>query len=323
MRMARHASFCDHQAREKTHFEDWETKPVASRRIGTVAAAIVCLFCAGAAFAEEDCAAASDDCVAVGGWSLSVALGAGVRTNPVVHGQDIPLVVVPQFSYYGKRFFIDNLDPGVTLFEGESNTLSLVASPGYDRVFFYRSDLQNIFIGAAGTGAVAGGGSLESRPPPALVASRAAESIPASAPDRARKVTYLAGPEWTFKRGGLSGQFDFLHEITGRNHGDEVRAAIGVPLGTALAGTWRANFGATWKSAAIVNYYYGYRGLYDANWALDPFAKIGYSRPLGRKWTFDAFVHCERLGDAIASSPIVDRHYVTTAFLGATYVFHK
>ena len=90
---------------------------MARRRIGTVAAAIVCLFCSGAAFAEEDCAAASDDCVAVGGWSLSVALGAGVRTNPLVHGQAIPLVVVPQFSYYGKRFFIDNLDPGVTLLE--------------------------------------------------------------------------------------------------------------------------------------------------------------------------------------------------------------
>lgn len=296
---------------------------MARRRIGTVAAAIVCSFCSGAAFAEEDCATASDDCVAVGGWSLSVALGAGVRTNPLVHGQAIPLVVVPQFSYYGKRFFIDNLDPGVTLLEGESNTLSLVASPGYDRVFFYRSDLQNIFIGA--TTSVAGGSAAATRPPPALVSSGShpSDAVPAAAPDRARKVTYLAGPEWTFKHAGISGQLDFLHEITGRNHGDEVRAAIGIPLGTALAGTWRAYLGATWKSAAIVNYYYGYRGLYDPNWALDPFAKIGFSRPLGRKWTFDAFVHCERLGNSIAASPIVDRHYVTTAFLGATYVFHK
>jgi len=252
-----------------------------------------------------------------------VALGAGVRTNPLVHGQAIPLVVVPQFSYYGKRFFIDNLDPGVTLLEGESNTLSLVASPGYDRVFFYRSDLQNIFIGA--TTSVAGGSAAATRPPPALVSSGShpSDAVPAAAPDRARKVTYLAGPEWTFKHAGISGQLDFLHEITGRNHGDEVRAAIGIPLGTALAGTWRAYLGATWKSAAIVNYYYGYRGLYDPNWALDPFAKIGFSRPLGRKWTFDAFVHCERLGNSIAASPIVDRHYVTTAFLGATYVFHK
>ena len=290
---------------------------MARRGIATVAAAIVCVACSGGAFAD-DCAASTDDCVAVGSWSLSVALGAGVRTNPLVHSQDIPLVVVPQFSYYGKRFFIDNLDPGVTVFEGESNTLNLVASPGYDRVFFYRSDLQNIFIGAATAGA---GFNVSNTSPPAdpRIASGSSRGLP----DRSRKVTYLAGPEWTFKHAGISGQLDFLHEITGHNHGDEIRAALGIPLGTALSGSWSANVGVTWKSAAIVNYYYGFPGLYDAGPALDPFAKIGYSRPLSSKWRFDAFVHCERLGNAIVASPIVDKRYVTTAFLGATYVFHK
>jgi MipA family protein len=287
---------------------------VDRRRVGAAVAAIVFLFCSAEAFAEGDCATASDECVPVGGWSLSVALGAGVRTNPLVHGQDIPLVIVPQFSYYGKRFFIDNLDPGVTLFEGESNTLSLVASPGYDRVFFYRSDLQNLFIGAT-TGVVGGHTALvSSRPTP-----QSAEPLP----DRSRKVTYLAGPEWTFKHAGISGQLDYLHEITGRNHGDEIRAALGIPLGTAVGGAWSVNLGATWKSAAVVKYYYGYPGLYSPGWALDPFVKLGYSRALSSQWTFGAFVHCERLGNAIADSPIVDRHYVTTAFVGATYVIHK
>src|SRR5207237_6354188 len=122
--------------------------------IGPIAAVLGLLCWTDVAFAEDGCTASpevtpSDECVAVGRWNLSVALGAGIRTNPVVHSQDIPLVVVPQFSYYGKRFFIDNLDPGVTLFEGEASTLSLIASPGYDRVFFYRSDLQNIFIGGS------------------------------------------------------------------------------------------------------------------------------------------------------------------------------
>ena len=293
---------------------------MSRRAIATVAAAIVCLSCSGGAFAEEDCTASSDECVAVGSWSLSVALGAGVRTNPLVHGQDIPLVVVPQFSYYGKRFFIDNLDPGVTVFEGDSNTLSLIASPGYDRVFFYRSDLQNIIIGATTAGVGSSINVSDAFPPGAR---RTPSGSSRELPDRARKVTYLAGPEWTFKQAGISGQLDFLHEITGRNHGDEIRAALGIPLGTALGGSWNANVGVTWKSAAIVNYYYGYPGLYYPGPALNPFAKIGYSRPLSRKWRFDAFVHEERLGSAIFASPIVGRRYVTTAFLGATYVFHK
>jgi outer membrane protein len=292
---------------------------VGWRGIGHIAALLALLACAGVVFAEDDCTASanvasSDDCVAVGRWNLSVALGAGIRTNPVVHAQDIPLILVPQFSYYGKRFFIDNLDPGVTLFEGETNTLSLVASPGYDRVFFYRSDLQNIFVG--GTTAVAASGATT------FVRNNQNPQVFQQIPERSRKITYLAGPEWTFRYARVTGQVDYLHEITGRNHGDEIRAALGIPLGQ-LAGSWSANVGVTWKSAGIVNYYYGAPGIYDAGWALNPFAKLGYSRPLSSKWKLDAFVHCERLGNGIADSPIVRGHYVTTAFVGATYVIHK
>lgn len=283
--------------------------PLAWRRIGQIAAALAVLAHAGATFAADDCTNASDDCVAVGHWNFSVALGAGIRTNPLKQSQDIPLIVVPQFSWYGKRFFIENLDPGVTLFEGETNTLSLVASPGYDRVFFYRSDLQNIFVG---------GTASFSSATPGKEGPAGSREIPA----RPRKITYLAGPEWTFNYGSVAGQLDYLHEITGRNHGDEIRAALKVPLGH-LGGTWSANLGVTWKSAGIVNYYYGSPGVYQPRWALNPFAKVGYSRPLSRKWKLDAFVHCERLGNAIADSPIVARRYVTTAFVGANYVFHQ
>src|ERR1700755_1056582 len=139
-----------------------------TRRVRAAAAAIVCLLATPTIFASADpaCTASTDACAAVGSWGFSVPLGAGVRPNPVVHGSDIPLVLVPQFSYYGKRFFIDNLDPGVTLFEGESNTVSLVASPGYDVVFFYRSDLQNLFLGSPTAFSGGGSGAVAGRPPP-------------------------------------------------------------------------------------------------------------------------------------------------------------
>jgi outer membrane protein len=101
---------------------------------------------AAAAVPDADCQARTEDCVAVGNWNFSVSLGAGIRTNPLINGRDIPLVIIPQVSYYGSHFFLDNLDLGVTLVDSDANTLSLVASPGYDRVFFYRDDLQNIFL---------------------------------------------------------------------------------------------------------------------------------------------------------------------------------
>jgi outer membrane protein len=266
---------------------------------------------AQAATTDDDCEASSSECVAVGKWNFSVALGAGVRSNPLVTGKNIPLVVIPQFSYYGKRFFIDDLDLGFTLAENTTNTFSLVGSPGYDRVFFYRSDLQNIFIGLPGN---PGLGTFVNRPVPRNTPN--AVQFPA----RPRRITYLAGPEWTFKLSGVSGQLDVLHDITDQNNGTEIRAALGIPL-VESTGSLTANVGVTWKSAAIVNYYYGSAGIYEAGSALNPFIQLGYTLPLAGKWRFSAFAEYERLGNAIANSPIVEERYVATAFVGAIYTF--
>lgn len=265
------------------------------------------------------CAAELDDCVAVGHWNFSVGLGAGLRTNPLLHGDDIPLVVVPHVSYYGERFFLDDLDVGASLIETSHQTLSLVASPGYDRVYFYRSDLQNFFITNAAEPALGGfvqhdGVQYTQDSGAALLAG--AKEIPS----HPRRITYLAGPEWTFEADGITGQVDVLHDITGQDHGTEVRTALGIPL-VRSQGTLSMNVGLTWKSASIVNYYYGWPSVYQGGSALDPFVKVGYLKPLARHWRFNTFVEVEHLANAIADSPLVANHNVATMFVGAIYTF--
>jgi outer membrane protein len=268
---------------------------------------------AAAAAAADSCDAPSADCVAVGHWNIGVALGGGVRTNPLAGAADIPLVVIPHLSYYGRRFFLDDLDLGVTLFENDANAFNLVASPGYDRVYFYRSDLQNIFV----SGLPASG--IDTAIAPVQRVSPTTEGA-VQFPQRARRWTYLAGPEWTFKWAGISGQIDFLHEITEQNHGNEIRAALAFPFLQAH-GEWTGNVGITWNSAAIVNYYYGASGVYTGGSALDPFVKLGYGHPLSSKWRFDAFIEYEHLATAIAASPIIAENHVVTVFAGAHYKF--
>jgi outer membrane protein len=268
---------------------------------------------ARAAAAADSCDGVTADCVAVGHWNLSVALGAGVRTNPLATAENIPLAVIPHVSYYGRRFFLDDLDLGVTLFENDATAVNLVASPGYDRVYFYRSDLQNIFISG-----LPGAGVDTAAAPPRRVDPSTEDAV--QFPQRARHWTYLAGPEWTFKLAGVSGQFDFLHEITEQDHGNEIRAALGLPLVEAH-GELTANVGITWNSAAIVNYYYGASGVYAGGSALDPFVKLGYGHSLGDKWRFNAFIEYEHLASAIAESPIVAENHVVTVFAGAVYTF--
>ena len=96
--------------------------------------------------AQTACKSPSVDCVAVGDLAVSVSVGYGTRTNPVAGRDDIPLFVLPQVSYYGKRFFLESLEPGVTLYESDAHTFNLIASPGFDRVFFSRKDLQNVIV---------------------------------------------------------------------------------------------------------------------------------------------------------------------------------
>lgn len=249
-----------------------------------------------AAAAERGCEVPSPDCVEVGELDLSVSLGAGTRTNPVYGNGDIPLVLIPHFSYYGKRFFIDNLEAGLTLFEGESTTLNLVTTLGYDRVFFYDSDPQNVVVPLVG----------------------GMENPSARIPVARKRTTFLAGPEWLFHRGRLNGQVTALYEYTGRHKGYELRAALAVTL-LESRGSLVASTGLTWKSTELVEYFYGITDLYEPGSALNPFVKMAWNLPLSDRWAFKVSAHYEYLDTEIADSPIVSDTGVVTAFAGFTY----
>lgn len=255
------------------------------------------IFC-GLAVAQDSCEAPSPECVIVGDWELTISIGAGGRTNPIEGNADIPLVAIPEISYYGRRFFLENLDLGFTLHENDSNTFNLLATPGYDRVFFHRNDLQNIFVPIGGP-LTAGGAELR-------------------VPVPERHTTYLVGPEWMFNYGRFTGQLDALYEVTGEHQGYEVRAGLGAPI-IQSQGSLVASTGFTWKSAEIVRYYYGLEGIYVPGSALSPFVKLSYTRPLNERWMFNAFAHYEYFGNAITDSPLVEDDGSLTAFAGFVF----
>lgn len=260
---------------------------------------LLSLSCCALARAQDDCKSASPDCAVVGDFELTISLGAGGRTNPIEGNADIPLVAIPQISYYGQRFFLENLDLGFTVHETEAHMFNLLATPGYDRVFFHRNDLQNIFVPLGGQLGVTGGAEL-------------------SVPVPERHTTYLVGPEWMFRYGRLTGQLDALYEVTGEHEGYELRAAFGLPL-VESRHSLTASAGLTWKSAEVVRYYYGLEDIYEPGAALSPFVKLSYWRPMTERWSFNAFAHYEYFGEAIADSPMVVDDGSLTAFAGFVF----
>jgi outer membrane protein len=269
-----------------------------------------------ASAAEEPCSAPSPDCAVVGQWEISASFGLGQRSNPVAGESDIPLVVVPQISFYGKRFFLVNLELGYTLHEGEKNAFNLIATPGYDRVFFHKSDLQNIFVPTSG-------GSFNA-PPGAVPGAGNGGGVDVEQGQREievgkRRTTYLIGPEWTFGYGRFTGQMNAVREVTGRHDGLEVRAALASPLIAGRFGAVSASGGITWKSAEVVRYYYGVEDLYEPGSSLSPFVKLRYSREISERWGVNVFAHYEKLSSSISDSPIVSEDHVTTVFAGVVF----
>ncbi|MFO7306067.1 MAG: MipA/OmpV family protein [Gammaproteobacteria bacterium] len=267
------------------------------------AAALVLILWSAAAAAQTPCRAPSADCVIVGKWEISLSIGYGERSNPIAANSDIPLHLLPQISYYGKRFFLENLELGFTLHETDAHMFNVIAAPGYDRVFFVRNDLQNIFVSAS---------TVSLNAPPTAVPSF---ELVREYPIGGRRTTYLVGPEWLFRAGRFVGQLDALREVTGEHDGYEVRAAIATPVVQSKS-SLVVSAGLTWKSSALVQYYYGVDGLYEPGAALNPFIKLGFVHPLSERWSFSTSVHHERLADSITDSPIVAEDSVTTFFAG-------
>jgi outer membrane scaffolding protein for murein synthesis (MipA/OmpV family) len=83
------------------------------------------------------------DCVAVDEWRLDLAVGLGMRSNPILDLKDTPLVLLPEVSYYGQRFFLRNLDLGFALVETERHQVNWVMVPSYDQMYFNEWDPLN------------------------------------------------------------------------------------------------------------------------------------------------------------------------------------
>lgn len=271
-----------------------------------------------AAQADQSCNPDSDACVAIGEWQFQLGLGAGVRTNPVVDNGAIPLVIVPQIRYYGECFFIENLELGLTLHESDRLMFNMIVTPGHDSAFFLRNDVNNFFIDDRSSFVGSGDFTEDGAPPGKLD------------PDKLhhRRLAALAGLEISGAWGITEWQFQLLQDVSDAHNGQEVRFALGSGFASGK-NQFSGALGFTWKSARLVDYYYGVSPseapetpfIYRPNSATVPFVRLGWKRRLSEHWRLTGTIQLERLGGAITNSPIVNQDHVVQVFFGALYRF--
>lgn len=295
--------------------------------------------------AEPGCTQSSDRCVATGTWEVKVALGAGLRTNPVVEADAIPLVLIPQVTYYGKRFFFDSLDLGYTLVDRSHWMVNALITPSGDGLYFFEDDWGRFFLqGGLNPLGVdfsptpelsdesprVGDNSVNSPQEDDRSAESPSPNVAQSTPPplRDRNIAGLAGLEASGEMGRFEWQAQALSDISGVHNGEELRFALST-------GTQRQSnqlglsLGFNWKSAEVMEYYYGVtqgessgqRPVYRPGSGTSPFVRLSWSRPVSEKWHWLGSVQYEHLSEAVRNSPLIDENKVMQIFVGGVYHF--
>lgn len=253
-------------------------------------------------------------------WDVSLALGAGIRTNPVMDNDDIPLILIPGVNYQGDKFFIQNLDIGYNLFESEHQQVNLLVTPSYDQVFFNRWDANNFVSESSTNNMLTSFNSLGPK----------RENKDASIDKHklhARRMAALGGVEYIVHDHSLEFQLQALHELTGYYQGDEIRFAFSKNIDLEKSQV-KLTLGANWQSADTLNYYYGLSmqeagniDTYAPAAGLNTLMRIDWNYQLDRHWSLRFFASYRHLNDEITRSPLVTQNNVVTAFAGGVYHF--
>ncbi len=305
------------------------------------------LACLPAVADQGDCTQSSERCVAAGTWEVSVALGAGLRTNPIEGADNVPLILIPQVTYYGQRFFFDNLDLGYTLVDRSNWMLNALITPSGDGLYFFDDDWGRFFLqgGLTTTGASFSPAPETPANPPKLTSEDASEGPLQDERDAGnpsptnpgpnltpplhdRHIAALAGLETSGDLGPLEWQLQALSDISGVHDGEEVRFALstGTRRQTHHLGL---SLGFSWKSAEVMEYYYGVtqgessgrRPVYQPGSGTSPFVRLSWSHPVSERWRWLGSVQYEHLSEAVRNSPLIDQNKVMQIFVGGVYHF--
>lgn len=283
--------------------------------------------------ASDWCADTSTECANVGEWKVALGFGYGQRSNPVADNDDIPLIVLPSVSYYGKRFYIENLNLGYQLISRKRFDFNLVISPGRDHTYFNRWSVGNFSVDGSEVSSV---DALAEFAPAEAVGDGSGVLNPSAENEvfayeaslNKRKISVLAGVDLHAYFGAYSFAVQALNDVRGVHDGAELRAAISRDFESGRL-RLRPAAGLIWQDDKTIDYYYGvdddevlYSSLaYHAGSGLSPFVRLDLNYTLSKRWSLKALLYQRQLASSIKDSPIVNASTATTIFFGGVYHF--
>jgi len=279
------------------------------------------------------CAPEENDCVPVGEWQFSIAIGAGVITNPLHDGDNIPLVIVPNFSYYGEQVFIDNNALGFTFYQSDTLSLSAVSQLNRENSFFQRWHPNNIFVNSFAN-AAPDAPQFDEALDPTGDNGGIDDEINEVELDQVHKRKWAldAGLQvnWFFFQHSHL-QVKLLHNINNVYNGLNGQLALEQPFTFSAIpnNLLTLTIGVNWQSKEQVDYYYGIDEqdqvdeelFYQGKASISPYFKLINQYAVNERWSVKLSLQREWLDSSLTNSPLVQDDVIDTFFVGVEYAF--
>ncbi len=274
------------------------------------------LFCSGSALA---CAEDQNDCTASGQFQLSVALGAGQRSNPLYDGDSFPMLILPDFSYYADSWFIDNGTIGYSLMQNEQFAVSLVTRLNSEKGYFQRWFAGNVITM----------NSTSSLLPPEVETGAEKFMRAVSIEHVKKRPTALdAGVQFNWFGEQWQSRLNLWQDANSKYDGQNASLSWS-RFWPVAGGQFDLSTTLYWKSARLIDTYYGvgedelyYLERYKGRESWQPEIRLGWQKALDARWSVLTFYRYLHLDDAMTDSPLVKDDSVQTWFVGVSYRFY-
>ncbi|MDU0353890.1 MipA/OmpV family protein [Paraglaciecola aquimarina] len=280
-------------------------------------------------------ACSQQNCIEENSWQLGVAIGIGIRSNPLVDGDNIPLVILPDIAWYAKNSYFDNGELG---YQWQVNN-------HYSFETFIRLDQQRALFSFYHPANILNPSQDVSSLQPLLpeTPDESDEEFDRSGEEKLKypssqkiSINNIAKRKWAIN-GGIRGHYySESSEWQASIENDISNVHQGYVISLSYSHKWLLNktqlklqLGTDWKSEKLIDYYYGISDRdnsddtthYQGTASLEPYLSLHLLKPITQDWSLLANMSYKKLPSAMTSSPIVEESSIQRVFIGAAYRF--
>ena len=277
---------------------------------------LLCMFVSGTILA----CSAEETCIEKSSWQLGLAFGVGVKTNPLVDGDDIPLVILPDIAWYAEKAYFDNGELGY----------QWLNQPKFAFETFLQLDRENAFFSFLHPANILS--PIEN----SLIDSPASPSEGIQDNQRSLSIDEIASRKWAIN-GGIRAHYFVSNgewQVTFQQDISNVHKGQQVGLEYSHRWLWHSfrlglRIGSDWKSTRLIDYYYGVSKrdtdittfYFNGKSGWQTYLSINAQKPINENWSWLANIGYRWLPNSLTSSPLIEQDNIRNVFLGVAYRF--